>query len=265
MTVENTLILSALTECLATTKPSNLPIHIYRTAVRSPEERFRENHAVIYRLRPLNNWNSMAYYDQMIGSFQEIVHWGEDTYLEHEYRPIQLHIRAERKLLERLLLRAVADAQPSGVTFEAQTFVIQKPVHKEKELLVLPALKMDMNVTEEDEIITGFEYKHQFAANETLWDVIQQGEAKKGMKVVDIHDGKSYEFQDIEKFSIQQVIPSWGKSIVQYYQERGLSSRLARIPVDTPVVSVINQKQTVLYYSPTMLRPGLSVNYSPLS
>lgn len=97
----------AITEFRNTKTSNDIDIWIYTMPIIDLENKHSENYKVCKSLEKENNIKIIAFYENLIGSFEEIKEWKETAYVSCENRVIDCNNSKERKLLERLLLKDI--------------------------------------------------------------------------------------------------------------------------------------------------------------
>lgn len=99
-----------MTECKMHQKAEDFPIYIYHTLIDDQEKRFEENSKHRYDLMAANNV-TVAYSQNLIGSFCELNDLCGISFVKKEYRAINCTNAKERSLLERLIIKEIERRQ----------------------------------------------------------------------------------------------------------------------------------------------------------
>lgn len=220
---------------------------------------------MIFQLNKLNNFQPIVFFDQYIASFEEIKQWGNETFLQYEARPINLSRNVERTLLERLLKKQLERlGHPQYMMNRGKFRSKQASPQSTSGLLIYPALDLNVNVSETDEIVFGFDLTHQFEYRENLLQQLKREpkSVSAGMRVIDSTHPKSYEYEFVEvaPYRASEVSPILKCSIIDYFAKKD-SKRV--IAPDALVVHVKDRNNHILPYLPEQLKQSCSFETIP--
>lgn len=254
-----------LTEWRALTKAIELTLHLYTVPLQDPSSRHDQGGKLIFHLNKLNNFQPIVFFDQYIASFEEIKQWGEWTYLQHETRPVNSSRNVERTLLERLLKKQLERlAHPQYMMNRGKFRSKQAHPKSTSDLLIYPALDLNVNVSEKEEVVFGFDLTHQFEYRENLLQQLTRDPKSvyAGMRVLDSTQPKSYEYEFVEvaPYQASEVSPIMKCSVIDYYAKKDPKRTIAP---DALVVHVKDRKNNVLPYLPAQLKQSCSFETIP--
>lgn len=107
---------NGITEFKNNKKSGDIKIYLYTLPVRDINSQHTENYAVTKELKRLNNCNhKIVFNEYMIGSFEEIVNWGDIKYKSLGFRAIDISIATEKGILERLLLEDIKSSIDTSI------------------------------------------------------------------------------------------------------------------------------------------------------
>lgn len=246
--------LHVITEVKNKITADEIKIHLYKLSVRDVDKKHTENGTVSRQLSNKNNSITTAFYEQLIGSFQEIEHWAEYSYIEKEYRAINLNIDAERKLLERLLLKEIL-LKVDTVKYKAYNncVYIKNPVYNNYDIKIERYIKFDINVEKNGNIIIGYDVKHTFDYIHTLDKDIKEGTIKEGDKVKDYINNISYEYIGIAPFTIAEKNDYLNSSIKEYYINKNKANIIKNLP-DSMRAVLVKNGNAIFPYIPSRLK-----------
>lgn len=254
-----------LTEWLALTKATDVTLHLYTVPLQDPSSRHTQGGKLIFQLNKLNNFQPIVFFDQYIASFEEIKQWGNEAFLQYEARPINLSRNVERTLLERLLKKQLERlAHPQYMMNRGKFRSKQAHPQSTSGLLIYPALDLNVNVSETDEIVFGFDLTHQFEYRENLLQQLKRDpkSVSAGMRVIDSTHQKSYEYELVEvaPYRASEVSPIIKCSIIDYFAKKDPKRVIAP---DALVVHVKNRNNQILPYLPEQLKQSCSFETIP--
>lgn len=245
---------NVITEVKNNITADEIKIHLYKLSVRDVDKKHTENGAVAWKLSNLNNSIAIAFYGQIIGSLQEIEDWGEYNYIEKEHRVINLDIDAERKLLERLLLKEILLKVDTAKYKAYNSHVyIKKPVYNNHDIKIERYFKFDINVEQNGNIIIGYDVKHTFDYIHTLDKDIKEGTIKEGDKVKDYINNISYEYIGIAPFTIAEKNDYLHTSIKEYYINKNKENIIKNLP-DSMRAVLVKKGTDIFPYIPSRLK-----------
>jgi argonaute-like protein implicated in RNA metabolism and viral defense len=257
-------------ECKANEKASDIAIHLYTVPLSNPHEKYSYAHSIAYELRKLNSYITVAAHGQYIASFEEICHWGDRRYIQHEHRPIQCSLSMERTILEKLLKKELENRCQSGYKMDNDLFRLanEQSMHV-SEISIHPAIYISFSVEENGDIFVGFDYQHRFEYRKTLQDFINTDPSllKEGMEVVDPFNRRAYyyTFVEIADYTAGQKSPFLQQSVIDYYLEKNELWKLKGVHEKTPVVHVKSRDGHLLPYLPHLLKLTCSYEQLPPS
>ncbi|MDF2652269.1 MAG: hypothetical protein K0Q73_8074 [Paenibacillus sp.] len=253
-----------LTEWLSDTNASSLLLHIYTIPVRNFHETHKENGDLARELQKLNGDSNIAFYEQLIVSWNPIHHWGDNKFAKYEYRTINTFMFHERSALERLLLRTIENAQLKAIiSAGSRKFTWLKAEKTIHNISIHRIISLDMTVNEAGQILLGFDSSHSYRTNETVLDLISSSGISKGDRVIDIYNNMHYEFIEVSPFVLEQPVPELNQSVIEYFIDRKQEWKIKKLDPKMPVVYVKMSNGQRVAYAPTMLRKELTLETLP--
>lgn len=248
---------NGITEFKNKLNSSNIKIWIYTLPIKDLNKKHNENYGIVRSLKKINKENSIIEFNEnIIGSFEEIINWGEIFYKSSEFRSIKSSRLTECKLLERLLLQEIRRSTNKSIyeikNNENTSIYIKKPLLKRENVILKRKINFDINVQDDESIIVGFDLSHSYDYINTLEQELNS--LKKGDKVKDFYCNISYKFIEISDFSISDVNEYMQCSIVDYYKNKGQSYIVEKLNPKTKAVLVLNKYNDVFPYIPSRLK-----------
>lgn len=244
-----------LTQLKLTTKSDDIKLHIYKMPVFDVEKATHENGKIVGQLKKQNNYQTIAFYNAYIASFEEIKNWnGVPNFDTYENRVIDILKSSERGVLERIILRRL-EKNNECRSFGGVFFFELKECNKDfKDVLAKRVLEVDIQVNKEGDIYIGFEVSHRFFRKESILKKVLQGNIKEGTQVVDTQ-GKHYLYKGLSGETVSDENETLGRSILDYYRMQNRLREIRNIEPDTPAVLVKTKKNhnIVLSYAPQLL------------
>jgi hypothetical protein len=253
-----------LTEWLSSTNVKDIPLHIYKIPFKDINNRHTEGGEVAYHLRKNNNFQTLVFYDQYIAAFEELVNWGEQSYLSHNLGIINPEKSIDRTLMERLIKKEIEKKAYPHFILDKGNFRYKKeePIHT-TELSIFPSIHLDITVESSGTVVIGFEYKHQFEFNRTIASDLAS--IQPGTRIVDSSNKQAYEyiFKEVAPYKAGDQSPYLGESIISYYLRKEQYSKLNAINEGSPVVHVVSREGKVFPYLPQLLKLRCSFDQIP--
>lgn len=241
-----------LTEVINHLKAEDIKIHIYDIGVNDIELKHKENYEVLKKLKDLNSNQIIIFYERYIASFDEIKDFGDIKYITYEAKTIDCNLEFERVILERLILRDIYENVDSEkYRFTNSGIYSKTPLYKKNGLLVTRYYVFNINVEPNREIIIGFDFHNQLRHINNITSELNKGSLEEGTELKDYLES-TYTFVRKADHTISEVSPYLGKSIKQYYIDKG-DNILKDVSDDTPAVIVKNNKDEEFDYCPTLL------------
>ncbi|OKP90282.1 hypothetical protein A3842_03690 [Paenibacillus sp. P3E] len=254
-----------LTEWESDTNTNALNIYLYTLPVRNVFEQLKENGNACFDLRKLNRSLVIDFFNQYIASWQPIESWGEYTFTQHEYRSINPTILAERTILERLLLRTIESVQPKKeIAAGSRKFTWLKAEKVVENISIHRVIQCDVTIDNKGRITVGFDLNHSYRTNESVYDLMNSKAIFKGDRVIDRYNNLHYEFEEISKSTINDVIPELNQSVVDYFaKERKQAWKVDNLEQSMPVVYLKAYNGSRIAYAPAMLQKELTFESLP--
>ncbi|WP_159881808.1 Piwi domain-containing protein [Paenibacillus puerhi] len=255
-----------LTEWTSDTITSQLPIHLYTLPVRNIQEKHQENKRVSHDLKRLNRIQLIEFYEHLIAAWEPIHSWDNHRYVHYEYRPIDPSMRAEREMLERLLLRTLEAAQPlKEISARNRKFTWLKPEKVVENISIHRTIYCDVRVDEDQSITVGFDMSHQYRTEATVLDLLSTNSIHPGDRVIDKYSNMHYEFVKQSDLTLEQPVPELNQSILDYFLNQPSQAwKVKGLNPGMPVVYVKNIGNPVAY-APVMLQKELALTTLPKS
>ncbi len=256
-------------EWLASTKASSLKIHLYTIPLSDEENRYSQGGKIVYNLSKQNNFQTIVFFGQYVASFFEISCWDNHECIKYEERSIFLERSFERELLERLVKKELEQRSRSTHVMDRGAFRLKKTKSINKsELLIYPAIQIDVKVNENNEIYVGFNYTHRFEYRDNLLILLNKGESNiaKGISVVDPNNSRTheYEFIEIAPYKAGEESPYLKESVISYYARKGDTKKLLSVTEESLIVHVKSKEGKVFPYLPQLLKLSCSLESLPM-
>ncbi len=236
----------------------DIKVWIYTMSVKDLNSKHNENYQAVQTLKRLNkDNNTIVFNEHIIGAFEKINNWDELKYTSVEHRCINVNIGTERKILERLLLEEVKENIDKSLyeTEKNSKFVyIKKPILKKNNLIVKRKIGFDINIEDCKNIIVGFTLSHGFEYENNLDKDLILNNISQGDKVKDYYNNSTYIFKEVAPFTISDKNDYMQCSIIDYYNEKGLSYVVSKIDVNTKAVLVETNNKQIFPYIPNRLK-----------
>ncbi|MGD7007309.1 Piwi domain-containing protein [Metabacillus sp. 84] len=255
-------------EWLTSNNASSLLIHLYTIPLSTEENRYSLGGQISYELSKRNNYQTIVFFEQYLASFSEINSWDKYEYIKYEARPICLDKAYERKLLERLVKKELEQRSRLTHVMDRGAFRLKrtKPINTE-ELLIYPAIQINVEVGENGEIFVGFDYIHRFEYRDNLLKLLNLNESfiLKGTSVVDVNNPKTheYEFLEIAPYKAGDESPYLKESVINYYGRKGEPKKLVGVDAASMIVHVKNKAGAIFPYLPHLLKLSCSFDSLP--
>jgi hypothetical protein len=234
----------------------DIKIWMYTMPVRDLNKKHNENYKVLKKLKQLNKYNDKIVFNEyIIGSFDEIINWGEEKYIKSEYRTINLDIQTERKTLERLLIEDIKNNVNTSIYYPEKNkpeITMKNLIFKNNNLTIKRKIIFDVNIEENSDIIIGFTLKHAFDYINTLDKEINN--ITKGEKVKDYYNNCTYTFKGIAPFTISEENEYLNQSIIDYYKEKGEEYITSKLNPETKAILVEDKNGKTLPYISNRLK-----------
>lgn len=245
-----------ITEFKNTLNIMDIKIWIYIIPVRDLNSKHNENYKVLKNLKQLNKNNKIIVFNEyIIGSFDEIINWGEEKCIKSEYRTIDLTTQTERKTLERLLIEDIKNNVNTSIYYPEKNkpeVTIKRLVFKTNDLTIKRKIIFDANIEDNGDIIIGFTLKHSFDYINTLGK--ETNTITKGEKVKDYYNNCSYTFKEVAPFTISEENEYLNQSIIDYYKKKGQDYITAELDPKTKAVLVEDKNGKILPYLASRLK-----------
>ncbi len=252
-----------LTEWKSDTNAHQLNLHIYKTKMRDYEERNYENGKLVWKLRTLNKEQTIVFNNQYIASWQEIKTWDDEQAISHEFRSIDLLIEAERKLLERLILKTLQEHKKNMKSYHYKYGAfIQKKYEIRGNTRIHKTYTFDVHVDGNGDIFVGFDRTHRFIPNNNIENLIRKNSITKDTPVIDDRHNRYY-FEKIDGRRIDEYLPEIGQSLLDYFKGKNEFYRLKGADPSSQIVVVKTNQGTPLLYPPQILFEDISLGSIP--
>lgn len=244
-----------MTECKMHQKVEDFPIYIYHTLIDDQEKRFEENSKHRYDLMAANNV-TVAYSQNLIGSFCELNDLCGISFVKKEYRAINCMNTKERSLLERLIIKEIERRQnKKEIIAKNRSFLYVKAKKHLKDWNLVPKLQLDCQIDLEGNIFLGFDLSFEFIA---INDIIAELNSELiGKYVVDLYNNLRYEVVRIGPELITEKVDSklcdFNESVFEFLSRKNRKKWL-KGNLNVPTVYVKNAKGVILAYAPQQLR-----------
>lgn len=231
-------------------------IFIYDLPVTDLDTKHSENGGLVYRLKKQNNNRVISFNENLVGAFCEI-DWGkEKVNASKEERSINLSNERERTLLERLLkTQIISAADKSCYKSVRDTFLkSNKPVWSNGRAELYEKTDLSVAVDEEGNIVINVDITHKAESKIPLSEEITKGSIKEGDEVKDLFHDCYYKYIGVAPFTIAEPNEYMrGRSIVEYYAQKGEGYVTANLSLNTKAVLVKSKKGEPLPYIPLRL------------
>ncbi|MBM7649794.1 hypothetical protein JOC78_002778 [Bacillus ectoiniformans] len=256
-----------LSEWLSGTNAAELPVHIYTIPLSMEENRHSMGGKVCYGLSKQNQFQTMVFFDQYIASFKAITNWQGYHCLHYENRPIKLAASYERTLLERLIKKELEQRSRLTHVIDRGAFRLKqsKPMNA-AELLIYPAIQMNIEVQVNGDIIAGFDYVHRLEYKENVQAYMTDQKINMtGRSVVDTTHARTYEYEFVEvaPYKAGEVSPYLKESVIDYYIRKKEERKLNGVSNQSPVIHVKNREGAIFPYLPHLLKLSCSFDSLP--
>lgn len=254
-------IYHVLTEWKFNTNANELFLHIYKTKMRDFEKRNSENGELVRDLKKLNKGQSIVFYGHFIASWQEIKIWNGEQPISHEFRSINLLFEAERKLLERLILKTLQENNMDQFYCNYREFIYKK-YETIGDIRIHKTYTLDVQVDENGSIFVGFDRTHRFIPNKNIEDLIKTNSISKNTVLIDDRHNR-YFFEKIDGRRIDEYLPEIGQSLLDYFKGKNEQYRINGADPSSQIVVVKNNEGKLLYYPPQILFMDISFENIP--
>lgn len=211
-------LFNGITEFKNKFNTNEIKIWIYTRALDDINTQHNENYNVIKELKKINRNSCIVFFENIIGSFEEIKNWNDTKYLREENRAINIERNNEKQILQRLLLEHIkVNIDLNKYEVKNNYIYLKEPVYYKNNLIVKRKIKFDINIEPDKEILVGFDLSHGFDYINTLDKDIDTNNIAKGELVKDYYYGTTYEFIKIAPFSINDENKYMNTSIINYY------------------------------------------------
>lgn len=233
-----------------------MAIHLYHMPIPKMEEVYSEYGKQTYLLRNQNR-TAVSFEKHLIASFEKLENEPEGCE-RYEHRVIQLDRSIERKLLEKLILQGLGEANYTYKKYylDGRRIIQIKPLNYQK-ITIRRGLHLDVMVKQTGEVIVGFDLTHDFVSPLNGLDLINQNELKQGDRVFYRNKPSTYIVTEISKQKISDPLDDLdGNSIIEYFRKQGeqkIVKFLEKSP-NVPIVKTKDNRGRVYSHAPQLLR-----------
>lgn len=131
---------------------------------------------------------------------------------------------------------------------------------------VTPYISIDVHISNDGNIVIGFDSAHRFTYRETLYDRIQRNKIiSPGLRVTDytLPRALEYRVKEIASYNINERSSILNQSIIEYYNNSNQAYKIKDIAKDSPVIHVENHFGMILPYVPQFLREVCTLDSLP--
>ncbi|QKG83804.1 hypothetical protein GXN76_04480 [Kroppenstedtia pulmonis] len=245
-----------LSELFLDTRSNQIPLYFYHVPVLDLEKIDQYHYKTLRLLEKQNPDQTIHFYRHLIGSFHPIKYWGEmgDQTLVH--RPIKTNIIEERKLLERLLIKNIEQAQNRDHFYTYRGRITKKKPETSSTILSFRYLTLHTTIDHTSRISIGFNMGHTLLHKMNLYQLLQEKTniLHEGMEVFDPYNRSTYKFIGQSQATVSDPILPGNQSILEYLRQQGRTN--LKIPQNTPAVTVESKGRSKkqFHFAPQLLK-----------